>query len=306
MAELVADIASYQPSDLGFFQALKNAGVKAVVVKLTEGSNPGSAYVNPKARAQIANARQVGLLVHAYHYAKFYGAQDARNEADWFVQNAKALGIGADSVMTLDIEDTSNARYATDDANAFLQRVKDLGYPNIDIYSMASWFWQGRLDPSRLIAKNKWVANYGVSQPGVDAVGLWQYTSSFPIYGVKIDMSYDFNGFYSRPHSAQPIPVKTPETPKPIKVPNSWVDPLGDKWTKEDGTFTSTTALHLRWGARTTSSVIAVLPTGSVVKYDAYSRHGDFVWLRQPRPNGQYGYVACRDAKTNEAYGTFK
>lgn len=87
---------------------------------------------------------------------------------------------------------------------------------------------------------------------------------------------------------------------------STWTDALGDTWHKESGTFTSNTWLHLRWGARVTSAPIGVLPPGSVIKYDAYSRHGDFVWLRQPRDNGQYGYVACRDARTNEAYGTFK
>ncbi|QAR22460.1 GH25 family lysozyme [Limosilactobacillus fermentum] len=87
---------------------------------------------------------------------------------------------------------------------------------------------------------------------------------------------------------------------------STWTDALGDTWHKESGTFTSNTWLHLRWGARVTSAPIGVLPPGSVIKYDAYSRHGDFVWLRQPRGNGQYGYVACRDARTNEAYGSFE
>lgn len=86
----------------------------------------------------------------------------------------------------------------------------------------------------------------------------------------------------------------------------TWNDTLGDTWHNESGTFTSNTWLHLRWGARVTSAPIGVLPPGSVIKYDAYSRHGDFVWLRQPRGNGQYGYVACRDARTGEPYGTFQ
>ena len=171
MDNLVMDVSGYQPDTVNFFQAAKNAGVKAVIVKLTQGSADGDAYVNPKAQAQINNARSVGLLVHGYHYARFNGAQDARNEAKWFVDHAKQFGLGTDSVMALDIEDKANAKYATSDANAFSQAVKDAGYPKVDIYSMASWFWQGRLNAAQLISKNKWVANYGVSQPGVDNVG---------------------------------------------------------------------------------------------------------------------------------------
>lgn len=307
MANLVMDVSGYQPDTVSFFQAAKNAGVKAVIVKLTQGSADGDAYVNPKAQAQINNARSVGLLVHGYHYARFNGNQDARNEAKWFTDHAKKFGLGPESVLALDIEDKDNAKYATSDANAFLQAVKDAGYPKVDIYSMASWFWQGRLNAAQLIAKNKWVANYGVSQPGVDNVGTWQFSSNYNIAGNGVDMSYDFSGFYTNAATSpeSKTVVNTP-APKPVAVPKTWVDNLGDKWTAEDGTFTSTTALHLRWGARTTATSIAVLPAGSVIKYDAWSRHNGFVWLRQPRGNGQYGYLVCRNANTGEPYGTFK
>lgn len=90
---LVADISSYQPNEPAFFQALKNQGVRAVIVKITQGSADGDAYINPKAKAQITNARVAGLLVHGYHYARFNGRQGAINEAKWFYQNATALGL---------------------------------------------------------------------------------------------------------------------------------------------------------------------------------------------------------------------
>lgn len=304
MANLVMDVSSHQPDSIGFFQAAKNAGVKAVIVKLTQGSADGDAYVNPKAQAQINNARAVGLLVHGYHYARFNGNQDARNEATWFVDHAKQFGLGPESVLALDIEDRVNAKYATSDANAFLQAVKDAGYPNVDIYSMASWFWSGRLNAAELIAKNKWVANYGVSQPGVDNVGTWQWTSSYNIAGNQVDMSYDFSGFYTNGATA-PAPQPQPQ-PKPKPQPAGFTDEMGDHWTYENGKFTSTTTLHLRWGARPWASTIATLPAGSTIKYDAWSRGQQFVYVRQPRGNGQFGYLAVRDAKTGEAYGKFE
>lgn len=95
---------------------------------------------------------------------------------------------------------------------------------------------------------------------------------------------------------------------QPVAQPqqSSWRDSLGDTWHSEKGTFTANTYLHLRWGAKTYSSSIATLGPGSVIKYDAYSRHNGYVWIRQPRGNGQYGYVVVRNAYTNEPYGTFK
>lgn len=304
MANLVMDVSGYQPDTVSFFQAAKNAGVKAVIVKLTQGSADGDAYVNPKAQAQINNARAVGLLVHGYHYARFNGNQDARNEAKWFTDHAKKFGLGPESVLALDIEDKANAKYATGDANAFLQAVKDAGYPKVDIYSMASWFWQGRLNAAQLIAKNKWVANYGVSQPGVDNVGTWQWTDNYKIAGTGVDMSYDFSGFYTNADTTSDEPKAVTPTPKPVNKQTTWTDNLGAVWHAEDGKFISNTALHLRWGARPSASTIAVLPVGSVIKYDAWSRGNDFVYVRQPRGNG-YGYVAVRNAKTGEAYGKF-
>lgn len=305
MANLVMDVSGYQPDTISFFQAAKNAGVKAVIVKLTQGSADGDAYVNPKAQAQINNARSVGLLVHGYHYARFNGNQDARNEAAWFVDHAKKFGLGPESVLALDIEDKANAKYATSDANAFLQAVKDAGYPKVDIYSMASWFWSGRLNAAQLIAKNKWVANYDVSQPGVDNVGTWQWTDKYKIAGTGVDMSYDFSGFYTNADTSANEPKPVTPAPKPVSKETTWTDNLGAVWHAENGKFISNTALHLRWGARPSASTIAVLPVGSVIKYDAWSRGNEFVYVRQPRSNG-YGYVAVRNAKTGEAYGKFE
>ena len=305
MANLVMDVSGYQPDTISFFQAAKNAGVKAVIVKLTQGSADGDAYVNPKAQAQINNARSVGLLVHGYHYARFNGNQDARNEAKWFVDHAKQFGLGANSVLALDIEDKANAKYATSDANAFLQAVKDAGYPKVDIYSMASWFWSGRLNAAQLIAKNKWVANYDVSQPGVDNVGTWQWTDNYKIAGTGVDMSYDFSGFYTNADTSANEPKPVTPAPKPVSKETTWTDNLGAVWHAENGKFISNTALHLRWGALPSASTIAVLPAGSVIKYDAWSRGREFVYVRQPRGNS-YGYVAVRNARTGEAYGKFE
>lgn len=86
---------------------------------------------------------------------------------------------------------------------------------------------------------------------------------------------------------------------------NSWRDGLGDVWHKENGTFTANTWLNLRWGARTSSSRIALLGPGYEVKYDAWSSHNGYVWIRQPRSNG-YGYVVVRNAVTHQPFGSFK
>lgn len=95
------------------------------------------------------------------------------------------------------------------------------------------------------------------------------------------------------------------QQPKPAQV-QTWTDSLGDVWHKESGTFVSNTYLHLRYGAKPYSSTLMYAGPGLVIKYDAWSTHNGFVYVRQPRGNGQYAYIAVRNAYTHEAYGTFK
>lgn len=95
------------------------------------------------------------------------------------------------------------------------------------------------------------------------------------------------------------------QQPKPAQS-QTWTDSLGDVWHKESGTFTSTTYLHLRYGAKPYSSTLMYAGPGLVIKYDAWSSHNGFIYVRQPRGNGQYAYIAVRNAYTHESYGTFK
>ena len=87
---------------------------------------------------------------------------------------------------------------------------------------------------------------------------------------------------------------------------SNWKDSLGDTWHHENGTLTLNTWVNLRWGARTNSAKIATLGPGSVIKYDAWSNHGGYIWLRQPRGNGQYAYLVGRQAWNHVPYGTFR
>lgn len=94
-------------------------------------------------------------------------------------------------------------------------------------------------------------------------------------------------------------PVKP--APEPSTNTNSNVN---SDWTKQNGVFITGGAINLRTGANTNSKVIALLPTNTEVKYDAYRTEGQYTWLRQPRANGQYGYLVGRN--NGNAWGTFK
>nr|DAF41661.1 MAG TPA: PlyB like endolysin [Caudoviricetes sp.] len=203
MPNLVADLSDYQESSVQFMQALKDGGVKAVIIKLTEDTG----WIGSTSAEKIRNAVKVGLIVHCYHYARFWSTDQAVAEADYFCSVAKQYGIDASSVMALDLEEGSNPAFA----KTFLDRVIANGYPRIDLYTMASYIWSGKVSLGAFGYKiNGWIAAYGASQPGVDNVGTWQFSSNYPIGGYRVDMSYDFSGYYTTEQDAtQPEKITT-------------------------------------------------------------------------------------------------
>ena len=111
---------------------------------------------------------------------------------------------------------------------------------------------------------------------------------------------------------ANHVTKPTTNTAKPAQNTNKPSQPVhtntnnnvNSNWTKQNGVFITGGAINLRTGASTNSKVIALLPTNTEIKYDAYRTTGQYTWLRQPRANGQYGYLVGRD--NGRAWGTFK
>ena len=207
------DVSSYQPDTVAFFQAAKAQGALGVVVKLTEGSEDGSAYVNPRAAAQIRNALAVVLRVSCYHFARYTSVADAQNEARFFVKIAKQFGMYDDTLMIDDAEVHSAADYQSASL-AFLQEVEALGYKNTGIYSMKSFFTGEILNSHGFGSRKAWVAGYGVTSLGIDNAAAWQY-SDHGIMG--IDTSYDFDGAFTTGSASGSVPQITVPAPQPVQ-----------------------------------------------------------------------------------------
>ena len=305
MADKFIDVASYQPDTLTYFKAAKKLGVKGVVVKITEGSATGTNYVNPKAINQIKHAKEVGMVVSSYHFLRSLSVPDAKQEAQFFIKEAKKRGLNSKSTCVVDVEAadlTHNVTSLTQQINAFSAEVRKLGFKKIAIYSNTSWF-KTRINRSNLTVQNFWVASYGTTNAGIPCKA-WQYSSNQIINGAKTDISVDYQGLFTKT-----TPRKQKKQAQKAIQHKKWVDNLGVTWYQEQGTFISDRAINLRWGARTSSTKIALLSAGSVVKYDAFAHSGGYVWLRQPRGKGQYGYLATGQSKNGRRsnyWGKFK
>ena len=84
----VVDIASWQSwMTQNDFNLLKQQGIKAICVKITEGTS----YKNPYAANQIKMARNAGLIVSVYHYSHFSSNAGAISEANFFAKTANEI-----------------------------------------------------------------------------------------------------------------------------------------------------------------------------------------------------------------------
>jgi lysozyme len=204
MSKFAVDVSSYQNSSVEYFKNFKDAGVDTAIIKLTQGSADGDAYFNPKAPEQIRSALANNMNVAVYHYFKGNGYADSQNEARFFLDKIKAMSLDATTVVA-DVEDPSlQANHVMADVNAFMQYLISNGYPNVALYSMASWFNSGILNAWTYPV---WVASYGSATCGMTGnVQAWQYTDNWN--GQHVDMSYDW-GLFSKPTIPQKPEILT-------------------------------------------------------------------------------------------------
>lgn len=218
----LVDVSSWNKAlSVTDFQKIKAHGVRGVIVKLTEGNY----YVSPVAAAQISNARAAGLIVSAYHYAKYRSPQEANQEADYFANQVQKLGLPKTTVLANDLEDSqTQAGNVTNNALAFRDRLTALGYRRQMLYTVPYYITQTQLDINLFGNRNIWMASYPYN-PTSDNLwhqqyGAWQWNSNTNFPGVTgvFDVSVDYGSQFLEEHTTtsnqamQPKPVEKKES----------------------------------------------------------------------------------------------
>lgn len=193
------DISSYQYNlTEANYQALKNAGVKTIIVKLTEGTN----YINPYAASQIANARAAGLNIGAYHFNDFSNSAEAYAEGQYFANELKNLGLSTSTPVIADME-SSYVKYGNvaNDLNSFWRALSAAGYSNHIVY--CSIAYDEAYGVSTTVGKKKtWIAQYPYSPSSSNLLntgyGAWQFNSHGRVsgYNADLDVSIDYSGIF--------------------------------------------------------------------------------------------------------------
>lgn len=215
------DISRHQ-GDFDMAQAVKE-GFQFVILKA--GGGDGGLYKDSKFEANYNKAKALGIPVGAYWFSKALNEEEARKEADTFVEQLK--GKQFDLPAYMDVEHKAmldlGKRKLTDVIHAFCQRMEELGF-FVGIYSSKGFFESYMID-SELQRYAHWVACWGkdCNYPG-KAFGLWQYGGetnyirSNKVAGVVCDQNYllrdypteikakGLNGF-QKPSGSMPKPA---------------------------------------------------------------------------------------------------
>jgi LysM repeat protein/GH25 family lysozyme M1 (1,4-beta-N-acetylmuramidase) len=318
----VVDVSHFnnsQGESYAFFVNLKNAGVKGIICKLSEGTY----YTDQSASVNIANSKAAGFQPSIYHFARFKSIQDAINESMWVDARAQLVGFNknTDGYTILDIEDTSlttDKAALTSYVNAFTDQLERLGYTKIAIYS-GSYYYNNRLIPSQLHIKQNWLASYPsnpqsgkptASSP--NGVNAWQWTSSYVFNGMssfgRFDVTEDYAGFLSGSTSIN----STTTSPIAVSISSgniSLVDYLKSK--NMDASFANRSNLATQYGipnytgsAAQNLALLAKLESG--VQPSAINSTNSKINYVQPAPRPDNSNIVVGSSKSTTTTSTYK
>ncbi|MBS4065733.1 MAG: glycoside hydrolase family 25 protein [Chitinophagaceae bacterium] len=172
---------------------VKESGISFAFIKATEGQFLVDKYF----ATNVRNAKEVGILVGAYHFCRAEDNITAQKEAEYFIDAINSIGgfnvFDLPSVLDIETTEGGNKSNITSICHTWLDLVKitsgkiPLIYTNNNIAA-------NYLDESLAIYP-LWLARYGIHQPpdvsGWDQWTFFQYSDSGNVPGISgnVDMN---------------------------------------------------------------------------------------------------------------------
>ena len=183
----------------------KAEGVKFVMIRagFTGSSNGISKAVDSCYEKHYKNAKKYGLEVGAYWFSRATSYEQGKNEAKFMYENC-LKNKTFEYPIAIDVEDSVyqakvSKKRVTDAIRGFCEYLKNKGYYPI-IYANSYWF-KNKVDLSKLKSYDKWVANWGKSNPVSPKHGIWQFGGSTnlirsnKIAGLVVDQDYAYKDY---------------------------------------------------------------------------------------------------------------
>lgn len=192
---LVIDVSKFQGNI--DWKKVKAAGVKGAIIRLGYRgyASAGTLVTDPYFLANVKGCEDNGIPWGVYFFSQAKNEAEGREEADYTL---KLLAQVKPALPSFPIYiDTERSTHPTGNGRAdkiskanrtaamkgFCERIEKAGY-FAGIYASTSWF-NSMLNDNELLSYTHWVAHYASKCGYKKDHGMWQYSSSGKVNGVK-------------------------------------------------------------------------------------------------------------------------
>ena len=188
MANQVVDVSTFQQT-IDWSQ-VKQDGIVGAMIR----AGYGFGTVDNQYRANVTGCENNGIPYGMYHYSYATNIEDAKKEAEFFINNAK--GTSPSYPLAMDVEEASQAAMGKQALTAmilaFCDMIKAAGYQPM-LYTNLNWA-TNYIDMSQIdnAGIRVWIAQYNTTLDYKGNYFLWQYTSSGRVAGIpaNVDLNY--------------------------------------------------------------------------------------------------------------------
>lgn len=269
------------------WQKVKADGIQFAMLRAGYGR-----YDNQKDEqfeANYAGATAAGIPVGAYHYSYATAAEQAKQEAEVFLNWIK--GKNLTYPVAFDIEDAKQANLGIEKISniirAFCETVEAAGY-YVVVYANKNWL-ETRIDADCKSRYDIWLAQWTSKPTYTGNYGMWQYTSDGSVDGIsgRVDMNIAYKDYPSIiAGESKPVePVLENIDVEYQTYTNGkwlpWIENYNDKNTNGYAGITGKSITALRVG----------LSKGSV-QYRAHTKNGKwYSWITNYNTKDTKGYA---------------
>ena len=184
---------SYAQGRIDWGKVARDPQVEFAMIRATASyPHDGQRGIDLQWERNIREVEKTALPVGAYHYSYALNREQARREAEHFLNVIQGYRFAYP--VAFDFENVTQSRLSARDmgdiCSEWLEYVENAGY-YVMLYSTASWLKYKLTDP-RLRRYDKWVAHVEVQQPMVEG-DIWQYSWKGRVSGISVDTDLDYS-----------------------------------------------------------------------------------------------------------------
>ena len=183
------------------WKKVKSDGVVGAIIRYGDGN-----VLDKRFDENMKNAKAAGLHIGSYIFSRAKNIAEAEAEATKLYNACKPYS--PDMPLYIDLEAKGLEKYANVVAQAFIVKMKALGGRG-GVYANLNWWNNYLADTAKNYSSNPfWIAQYNdtMDYKPADKMGMWQYTSSGKVDGIKgnVDMDKCYTAYWQTEQKETP------------------------------------------------------------------------------------------------------